>query len=77
MIRRMKAPKRVRLLVLATVLSAAITLIGGLELRGKTVRTVHILTLFFGGVASGASLAQTMAAVRARRAERTGATPAA
>lgn len=74
----MRAPRsarQFRALVLTTVLSAAVTLIGGLELRGKTVRTVHILTLFFGGVAAGASFAQTITVMHARRNERTVETP--
>jgi hypothetical protein len=63
--------------VLTTVISAAITLIGGLAIRGETVRTVHVISLFFGGVAAGASFAKTVAVARARRVERDEVTPTA
>ena len=72
-----KSTRQFRALVLTTVVSAAITLIGGLALRGDTVRTVHVISLFFGGVASGASFAQMMAVARTRRVEREKATPTA
>lgn len=59
--------KSPRLAVLATVITLAVPLYAGLNLVGRPIRLVEVLTLFFSGMAGGAGLTQAIARWRAAR----------
>jgi hypothetical protein len=52
-------------------LSTAIALIGAIDLIGHPARTVHVLTIFLGGLAAGISLGRAIDRLRGRKAEPT------
>ena len=65
----MSSPRAVRLNLFAAVLSAALAVVSGMELVGRTARVVDVITLVAGGVGAGAGLAGAVASARkARRA---------
>jgi len=53
--------------LVGALLSIAISLIGALDLIGHPARTVHILTIFAGGVGAGVSLGRTVERIRTER----------
>jgi hypothetical protein len=56
-----------RLEILGAVLSTVVALVSGLDAIGHVVRTVHLLTIFAGGLGAGVGIAQAVARVRAER----------
>ncbi len=61
-LKKLKKQKR-PLMIAAAILSAAVALVGALGM-GDRVRTVDIVTLFFGGLAAGASVVSAVSAAR-------------
>ena len=57
--------------LLIAALSIAIALIGAIDLIGHPARTVHILTIFVGGLAAGISLGRALDRLRGREARPT------
>lgn len=62
--------------LLIAIVSMAIALVSALDLLGHPARTVHILTIFAGGVAAGVSLGRAIDRIRARRSAGAGDPPA-
>jgi hypothetical protein len=52
--------------LLIAALSTAIALIGAIDLIGHPARTVHVLTIFVGGLAAGISLGRALDRLRGR-----------
>jgi len=57
------------------VLATAIGVIGAVDLIGHPARTVHVLTIFFGGLGAGIALARALDRLRAERAARRASVP--
>ena len=53
--------------IIVLALSIGLALVGANALIGHPARWVHVITLFFGGVAVGVSLARTVALAKASR----------
>lgn len=53
--------------LIATLLSTAISVFGALDLLGHPLRTVHILTIFAGGVGAGVGLGRLLDRIRSER----------
>jgi hypothetical protein len=60
-----------RELVIA-VLSIAIGIVGAIDLIGHPARTVHVLTIFAGGMGAGMSIARAIDRLRAQRRSKSG-----
>jgi hypothetical protein len=56
--------------LLIALLSTAGAAISAFDMIGTTVRTVHVLTIFVGGLAAGISIGSARARLRAERAAR-------
>jgi len=66
----MARERSVRRELLTTVISVAVSLFGAIDLIGHPARTVHVLTIFAGGLGAGVGLARLIDRWRAGRAER-------
>jgi hypothetical protein len=71
----MGRPKSVHRELLAAVLASAIGIVGAVDLIGRPARTVHVLTIFFGGLGAGVALARAIDRLRAERAARRATVP--
>jgi hypothetical protein len=63
---RRKSAKRE---LLRALVSTAIGVIGAADLIGHPARTVHVVTIFAGGLSAGISLARAIDRIRAERRE--------
>lgn len=57
------------LAIIATVISLLVPFYAGLNLVGRPLRLVEVITLFFSGMAGGTSLTQVIARWRATRSQ--------
>jgi hypothetical protein len=53
--------------VLAFLLSTTVAVVSAMQMVGQTVRAVHVLSIFAGGIGVGASLASLKHRLRERR----------
>jgi len=63
----MARERSVRRELLTTVISVAVSLFGAIDLIGHPARTVHVLTIFAGGLGAGVGLARLIDRWRAER----------
>ncbi len=56
----MSRERSVRRELLAAALSVAVSLVSALDLIGHPARTVHVLTIFAGGLGAGVALARVL-----------------
>ena len=59
--------RSLRRTLLAAALSVAVSLVSALDLIGHPARTVHVLTIFAGGVGAGVALTRALDRWRAER----------
>lgn len=69
----MSRERSMRRELLAAAISVAVSLFSALDLIGHPARTVHVLTIFAGGVGAGVALARALDRWRAE--QRAGAQP--
>lgn len=63
----MTRQRSVRRELLLSLVSVAVSLIGAVDLIGHPARTVHVLTIFAGGLGAGVALGRVLDRMRAER----------
>jgi hypothetical protein len=63
----MSRQRSVKRELLAALLSVAVSFVGAVDLLGHPARTVHILTIFAGGLGAGVTLGRAIDRLRAER----------
>lgn len=63
----MKRQRSLKRELLAALLSTAASLVGALDLIGHPARTVHVLTIFLGGLGAGVALGRIRDRLRTER----------